>query len=156
MNKKLGRPLKQFSDLPKDWKEKMMELACQGGSEVEQRAYVLGISKTVWYRWKEEEPAFKETVGECEAACHGWWERKGRLNLENKDFSYAGWNINMKNRFGWTDRQKILGDEDAPIEIKQQIDINDILMKLDDKSLEKLAGAVAEEATRASRDSEKS
>jgi hypothetical protein len=42
---------------------------------------------------------------------HAWWERNGRENIDNKAFNFSGWYMNMKNRFGWKDRQDITSND---------------------------------------------
>lgn len=113
---KKGRPKVKLSELPKGWEKKMIELASVGGSAVELRAncfrgrngdeyYVM--SEDLWYRLIEEEPHFSLTVKRATQLCEDWWLKKGRKSLENRDFSYTGWYMNMKNRFGWTDRRDV-------------------------------------------------
>jgi len=102
----VGRPKKTLDDLPDGWKDKMLELSAEGASAVELRVEALDcISQELWERLIEEEPEFSLTVKRCKERCHNWWIKNGRTNLENKDFSYTGWYMNMKNRFQWTDRQ---------------------------------------------------
>jgi hypothetical protein len=35
---------------------------------------------------------------------HAWWESQGRINLKTKGFNTSLWTINMKNRFGWSEK----------------------------------------------------
>jgi len=101
-----GRPKKTLEDLPKDWDKGVFELAEQGASDVELRVY-LNISPDLWYRFLKEEPKFSETIKRCSEVCEVWWQKQGRLNLRDKEFSPTLWYMNMKNRFGWADKKEV-------------------------------------------------
>lgn len=98
-----GRPKIQLKDLPDNWKEELISLSQEGASAVEMRVY-LGICQTTWERLIAEEPEFSLTIKKVREECETWWEKKGRKNLENKDFNATLWYMNMKNRFKWADR----------------------------------------------------
>jgi len=109
-----GRPKIKPSDFPEGWEKNIVELASQGASDVELRDY-LDICHETWTRLLKEEPIFSETIKRARTKCEVWWQKKGRLELENKDFSYTGWYMNMKNRFGWADKKE--SDQDKQINI---------------------------------------
>jgi len=102
-----GRPKIQLSDFPKGWEDAVIDLGSQGASDVEIRDYLNGICHETWTRLLDEEPHFSETIKKASLKCHVWWEKNGRLNLDNKEFSATLWYMNMKNRFGWADKQEI-------------------------------------------------
>lgn len=101
-----GRPKKGLDCLPVGWEDYCIDLASQGASDVELRDY-LDISNDLWYRFLKEEPRFSETINRCAQKCQVWWEKNGRLNLASKDFNSTLWYMNMKNRFGWKDKQEV-------------------------------------------------
>ena len=116
--KPLGRPKETVEQrLSGNWKSSMLSLYEKGASDVEVRA-TLGkefdkrgyISDDLWYRWIEEEPDFSRTVKAGKLLSELWWQAQGRVNLENKDFSATLWYMNMKNRFGWRDKQDFTTD----------------------------------------------
>ena len=94
----------------------ILELYSIGGSDVEVKAMIWkwqgSFSNNLWERWMEEEQTFWETIKRGRELSRAWWISKGRSELDNKDFSYTGWYMNMKNRFGWADKQetKVEGD----------------------------------------------
>lgn len=105
-----GRP-KSSIDLPDGWYNDVLSLYAEGASDVEIKAYVYqkrgSFSNDLWDRWLEEEQQFSETIKQGRMLSEAWWAKTGRKNLGNKEFSYTGWYMNMKNRFGWKDKQEV-------------------------------------------------
>lgn len=95
-------------DLPKGWQDDVLDLYSEGGADVEVKAMIWrwrkSFSNNLWDRWMEDEPEFWETIkmGRILAEC--WWNENGRTNLKDRDFNYTGWYMQMKNRFGWSDK----------------------------------------------------
>ena len=103
--KKIGRPLIKTSDFVDDWKELILEESSEGASIIE-LVVLLGISRDTFYALCERDEEFSDTIKNCKDLSEVWWTKKGRKNLDNKEFSYTGWYMNMKNRFNWTDKQE--------------------------------------------------
>lgn len=119
--KKVGRPKEDLSSLPDGWHDEVLELYSEGAADVEIKALIYGwrnnFSNNLWDRWMEEEQEFWETIKKGRMLSESWWNKSGRKNLKDKDFSYTGWYMNMKNRFGWRDKQETtLQGGDKPIE----------------------------------------
>tara|TARA_R110002126_G_scaffold186471_2_gene335166 strand:- start:630 stop:1067 length:438 start_codon:yes stop_codon:yes gene_type:complete len=105
-----GRPKDDLSCLPDEWYKDVLNLYKEGASDVEVKALIYqwkgSFSNDLWDRWMKEEPQFSETIKAGKFLSESWWHKKGRTSLENKEFSFTGWYMNMKNRFKWTDRQE--------------------------------------------------
>lgn len=103
-----GRPTEGVESLPKEWYNDILELYKEGGSDVEVKAMVWqwrgSFSNDLWDRWIKEEEQFSETIKMGRVLSQSWWTKEGRTNLKDREFSYTGWYMNMKNRFKWTDR----------------------------------------------------
>lgn len=108
-NKKRGRPKVMLSDLPKGWKESMLELASEGASELEIRITALdGICHETWERLINENKEFSETVKRCRGLCQVWWEKVGRNGAAGAgEINPTTWIFNMKNRFDWRDKRDV-------------------------------------------------
>ena len=123
-----GRPKKEFKAWP-NWKQDIYDLYSQGAGDIEIRALVAEkmedtetCSWILWDRWLEEEPEFCETIKKGRILCERWWQQQGRENLKDKDFSPTLWYMNMKNRFGWADKQEVSGPNNGPIETKTKVE----------------------------------
>ena len=120
----MGRHTEKSIDqpFPDTWSIQIIELYSEGASDVEIKALIHSwrgsFSNDLWDRWMKEEQIFSETIKKGKLLSEAWWQRNGRKNLMNKDFSYTGWYMNMKNRFGWADNQK------TQTEIKSDVDLS--------------------------------
>lgn len=117
-----GRPKTPF-DLSEGWQDEVLTLYSEGASDVEIKALIWNMrqsfSNNLWDRWMDEEPQFWETIKYGRLLSQAWWERNGRINLMTKEFSYTGWYMNMKNRFGWVDKQEVKNEGGLNINIQE-------------------------------------
>lgn len=108
--KKVGRPKRMVSSLWDGWQDDILILYSQGASDVEVKALIWNktgsFSNDLWDRWIKENKEFSETIKNGKLLAQAWWSNKGRTNLGNKEFSFTGWYMNMKNRYGWADKQE--------------------------------------------------
>ena len=117
----VGRPRTTTNDLPDNWQEIMREIGREGGSAVETRV-ALGIGTSAWETLLEDSEEFRATEKERKDLCEIWWERQGRKMAMGEQGNATVWIFNMKNRFGWQDKQsqEISGPSGGPIETKTE------------------------------------
>lgn len=110
---------------PSKYKPEMIDtvigLMSEGASKYEVAAEI-GIHYDTLTQWQNPESPqyikdFSDAIKKGESLSRAWWERNGRKNLENKEFNYTGWYMNMKNRFKWADKQEVehTGRDGGPI-----------------------------------------
>lgn len=130
---KVGRPTK----FKEEYCE-MLEKHLEEGLSFEAFAGVLGVCKQTLYEWEDNFPQFLDAKKRAWEKCRLFWEKKGLEGLFNeeqvidegrtrtttkKSMNSTVWIFNMKNRFGWRDRQEI--EEKSTKEIKITIDKED-------------------------------
>jgi len=118
-----GRPPKTVANcLPVLWKEIIIDMCSQGMSDVEVRAKLClaggKFSYDTWYALKDREMEFSETLEMGKVLCESWWQTQGRESIGHKReliFETGLWAINMRNRFGWSDKEKV--DVDVAVSV---------------------------------------
>ena len=113
-----GRPKKAL-DLWKGWANDILDLYVDGASDVEIKALIWkkkgSFSNDLWDRWLDEEKQFSETIKMGRIFSKAWWEKKGRSGVDSQEINSTMWYMNMKNRYGWKDKQDITSS-DQPIQ----------------------------------------
>ena len=114
-----GRPKVELSVLWDEWYVDVLELYRQGADDVEVRAMIAEhridqedykkktYSWDLWDRFIEDHEEFSETIKIGRLLSEAYFKKMGRTNLKNDSFNYTGWYMQMKNRFGWKDRQDL-------------------------------------------------
>lgn len=120
----MARPKEDLTSLPKGWYHKILDLYKDGGSDSEAKALIYNwrgsFSNDLWDRWILEEDEFSETIKTGRILAEAWWNKQGRTNLTNNTFSYTGWYMQMKNRFGWKDKSEVDQSMSLNIEWKEE------------------------------------
>ena len=121
--KKLGRPTvycETFCDVVVEYMGK--------GFSKEAVAGVIGISKETLYRWAREHTTFSDAISIGESKSRVWWERQLVDNVvHSKNGSQINgqvFNLNMKNRFGWKDKNEVSVDEGTKKAFGFSLDVN--------------------------------
>ncbi len=117
----IGRPSKYNPDNLPDMSQIINVLMSQGACKLEV-AVALGICKDTLNEWCKEYPAFSAAIKRGVELSEVWWRRKGRENVDSKEFNSTLWYMNMKNRFKWADKVETTGT----ITVKQEDAIKDL------------------------------
>jgi len=97
-----GRPTKYSPEMIDECIRLMRE-----GASITEIAYELNVAKDTIYEWKKVHPEFSDAIKKGVDFSEGWWMKEGRINIQNKEFNSTLFYMNMKNRFGWADKQEI-------------------------------------------------
>lgn len=100
--------MSNIEKLPKDWPQRIGSLYEEGASDTEIRAS-LRMTKALWESLYNDpqSSAFREIVDFGRELAKGWWLRQGRIQLNSRQFNASLWLMNMKNRFGWSDKTEV-------------------------------------------------
>lgn len=87
---------------------RVLEMMRTGASHCEVAAE-LRISRETLYVWRGRHAQFARALADGLQLSQAWWEKLGRAGASGKiDIQPAVWIFNMKNRFGWVDREAAL------------------------------------------------
>jgi len=78
----------------------------QGGSMVECIVEV-DIHRGTLLDWEKKFPEINDIMAKGRNLHQLWWEKKGRLNMENEKFNYGGYKWMTMNTIGWSHNQQV-------------------------------------------------
>jgi hypothetical protein len=120
-----GRPQSDLTSLPGDWVDQIITMYSNGASDAEVKATIYmwrgSFSNDLWDRWLKEEEEFSEVIKMGRIIAEAWYTKLGREQLVNSFFPFAGWYMQMKNRFGWKDRQDVTTNDQSLGQEEQKV-----------------------------------
>ena len=97
--------LKELETKVPEWRKTLLGLYDQGASDREvmrELGLTPGAFEVLYNDMIESD--FRELVDIGHVYAHAWWEGQGRKNLTTRGYNTSLWTINMKNRFGWSEK----------------------------------------------------
>ena len=114
--KPTGRPTKY----DQKYDEMLIEHMAQGYS-FESFAGIIEVNQDTLHEWKKFHPTFTEAKKIAFAKCQVFWEKMGITGAwsdpKGLNLNTGVWVFNMKNRFKWSDRLEVAGDDVKPIKL---------------------------------------
>lgn len=92
---------------PTDYRPEFCKIAIEElkkGASIEELGLALDCGYSTVYEWMDRHKPFAEAIKRGREYSKGWWMKEGREAMRDKEFSYTGWYMNMKNRFDWSDK----------------------------------------------------
>lgn len=102
---------KLLARLPENWQEQILDLYSSGCSDYEVM-HEMRLHNRL-FRQLMTDPEFAEVIEFGRQASRAWWEKQGRLNLQNKEFNANLWRINVQARLGWSDKYSLHDSNDS-------------------------------------------
>jgi hypothetical protein len=78
---------------------RVLELAAEGCCKAEIAAK-LGVASKTLDAWAAAHSEFRDALRRARALEYGWWLEAGRKGMNDKSWSLASWELQMRNRFG--------------------------------------------------------
>lgn len=88
------------------------------GCSIEEIAYEIDVHVDTIAEWQKVHPEFSAAMKKGRKFAEGRWMKDGRVNIHNKEFNTALWYINMKNRYGWTDKKEIKQEVKSEVSVE--------------------------------------
>jgi len=96
------------------------------GFSYETFAAVIDVDRSTIYEWEKHHVEFSDAKKRAFDKCQLQWEKIGiGLALGQEKFRYGStgsWAFNMKNRFGWTDKQEFTTKEGSAFQLSYSTD----------------------------------
>lgn len=114
-----GRPTKYKSEFCDQLYKHM-----KGGLSFESFAGAIQVNRDTLYEWAKIHDDFSDAKKNGSSASQLFWEQMGRSGAGGKikGFQTGAWVFQMKNRFGWRDRQDVVTRDET---LKNPMDMND-------------------------------
>ncbi len=101
----------------RDWIKTSFEKAKAGGS-LQEIFVAIGVSKSTMKYLAGRDTEVAELIEYWELLAEAKMHEEGRINLSNREFSYAGYKTMMENRFGWGSKVDIaVGESNSEVNL---------------------------------------